>query len=65
MKKDFNLKIGEKKIFDNYSLKFQKLDLKEFKNYKAVIGEFNVKNLEKNLDLFFIPKLEFMKNQTR
>ena len=38
MEKDFNLKLGDKEIFDNYSLEFKDLKLKEFKNYKAVVG---------------------------
>ena len=44
LEKDFNLKIGEKKEFENYSVKFNNLQLEEFENYKAVIGEFEINN---------------------
>ena len=30
--KDFNLKLGDKKIFDNYSLEFEDLQLKDLTN---------------------------------
>ena len=45
LEKDFNLKIGEKKEFENYSVKFNNLQLEEFENYKAVIGEFEINNV--------------------
>ena len=47
LEKDFNLKLGEKKSFENYSIEFKDLKLKDFKNYKAVIGEFTVINSKK------------------
>ena len=50
MEKDFNLKLGDKEIFDNYSLEFKDLKLKEFKNYKAVVGEFKINNFKDNLE---------------
>ena len=42
--KDFNLKVGEKINFDNYEIKFKRLNLKNFDNYKAVIGDIEIKN---------------------
>ena len=48
LEKDFNLKLGEKKNFENYQLEFKDLELKDFKNYKSVIGIFKVNNLLDN-----------------
>ena len=44
LEKDFNLKLGEFQKFENYSIKFENLILEDFKNYKAVIGEFKITN---------------------
>ena len=46
IEKDFNLKQGEKKIFEKYSIKFKNLKLEERENYKAVIGIFDIQNLK-------------------
>ena len=45
---DFNLKEGEKKEFENYVINFKSLNYEQHKNYKAVVGEFNLLN-KKNL----------------
>jgi cytochrome c-type biogenesis protein CcmF len=45
---DFNLKEGEKKEFENYIINFKSLNYEQHKNYKAVVGEFNLLN-KKNL----------------
>ena len=45
---DFNLKEGEKKEFENYVINFKSLNYEQYKNYKAVIGEFDLLN-KKNL----------------
>ena len=57
MEKDFNLKLGDKEIFDNYSLEFKDLKLKEFKNYKAVVGEFKINNFKDNLEQSLYPEI--------
>tara|TARA_Y100000591_G_scaffold299894_1_gene292922 strand:+ start:697 stop:2580 length:1884 start_codon:yes stop_codon:yes gene_type:complete len=44
IERDFNLKVGEKINFDNYEIKFKRLNLKNFDNYKAVIGDIEIKN---------------------
>ena len=44
IEKDFNLKVGETKNFLNYQIKFKSLDLEEKKNYKAVVGNFEILN---------------------
>ena len=57
IEKDFNLKVGEKKIFENYSIEFQNLRLEDFKNYKAVIGEFNISKSDESLNQFLYPEI--------
>ncbi|MDC0437526.1 heme lyase CcmF/NrfE family subunit [Pelagibacteraceae bacterium] len=52
IEKDYNIKIGETKNFDNYSIKFQNLKLENYSNYKAIIGELIIKDIkteEKNI----------------
>ena len=46
IEKDFNLKVGETISFDNYEIKLKRLSLKDFSNYKAVIGNLEVKNMK-------------------
>ena len=57
IEKDFNLKVGEKKVFENYSIEFQNLRLEDFKNYKAVIGEFNISKSDENLNQSLYPEI--------
>ena len=62
LEKDFNLKLGEKKSFQDYSIEFKNLKLKDFKNYKAVIGEFNVNNSKENLNQYLYPEIRIYEN---
>ena len=39
------MRFWQKKEFENYSVKFNNLQLEEFENYKAVIGEFEINNV--------------------
>ncbi len=55
--RDFNLKAGEKKALDGYIIEFKDLKLENFKNYKAVIGDFKIDNKEKKLDLTLNPEI--------
>jgi cytochrome c-type biogenesis protein CcmF len=48
IEKDYNIKLGETKKFENYSIRLQNLDLKSFKNYQAVIGILEIKNIDTN-----------------
>ena len=57
LEEDFNLKLGDKKKFDNYSVEFKDLKLKNFKNYKAIIGEFKINNSQNNLDHSLFPEI--------
>ena len=50
IEKDYNMKIGEIKKFDNYSIEFKNLELKDFTNYQAVVGEFEIlKEKDRNI----------------
>jgi len=62
LEKDFNLKLGEKKNFQNYSLEFKDLRLEDFKNYKAVIGEFKINNSQENLHQSLYPEIRIYEN---
>ena len=62
LEKDFNLKLGEKKNFENYSLEFKDLRLESFKNYKAVIGEFKINNSQENLHRSLYPEIRIYEN---
>ncbi len=62
LEKDFNLKLGEKKTFENYSIEFKDLKLEDFKNYKAVIGEFKINNSEKNKNQYLYPEIRIYEN---
>ena len=62
LEKDFNLKIGDTKSFGNYTIDFKDLKLKDFKNYKAVIGEFKINNLKKNSEQILKPEIRIYEN---
>ena len=62
IEKDFNIKLGETKNFDSYQLKLQKLELKNFPNYKAVIGELVINNKEKNVIDTLSPEIRIYNN---
>ena len=55
--KDFNLKAGEKKVFNEYSVKFKSLKLENFNNYKAVVGDFVINNSKKKHNLILNPEI--------
>ena len=45
VEKDFNLKVGERKVFQNYDIYFESLNLNSKSNYDALIGTFSIQNL--------------------
>ena len=57
IEKDFNLKVGETKNFLNYQIKFKSLDLEEKKNYKAVVGNFEILNKMKKKSEKLTPEI--------
>ena len=62
LEKDFNLKIGETQKFQTYSIEFKNLQLKDFKNYKAVIGEFKINNSLNDQEQFLKPEIRIYEN---
>jgi len=62
LEKDYNIKLGETKNFNNYSIKLQNLKLKNFSNYKAVIGELVVNNKETNKKNILKPEIRIYDN---
>ena len=60
--KDFNLKLGEKKKFEDYTIEFENINLEKFKNYKSVIGKFNINNNSKDLNLVLSPEIRIYEN---
>ena len=62
IEKDYNIKLGETKKFENYSIKLQNLELKNFKNYQAVIGELEIKNVNLNQTNILKPEIRIYDN---
>ena len=62
IEKDFNLKLGEIKKFENYSIHFKDLQLQDFKNYKAIIGEFKINNSNNNSEQILKPEIRIYEN---
>ena len=62
IEKDFNLKVGEIKNFENYSVRFKDLNLEEFKNYKAVIGKFEIDSAKHNEKILLTPQIRIYEN---
>ncbi len=60
--KDFNLKVGETEKFENYLINFNNLKIQEFKNYKAVIGEFEINNSKTNFKKLLRPEIRIFDN---
>ena len=51
IEKDYNIKLGETKNFNDYSIKLHNLELEKFSNYQAIVGElivYNNKTSKKN-----------------
>ena len=59
---DLNLKIGEVKKINNYEINFQSLEAQKNKNYDSLIGNFIIKNLEKNYIKNLNPEIRIYKN---
>ena len=62
LEEDFNLKLGEKKILKDYSVELKDLRLENKKNYKSVIGKFNINDLRTNLQQSLYPEIRIYKN---
>ena len=62
IERDYNIKVGETKNFENYSIKLEKLDLKDFPNYKAVIGTLEINNNFSNEKNILKPEIRIYDN---
>ncbi len=62
IEKDFNLKLGETKKIDNYKFILEDLKLKEFNNYKAVIGKLQISKLSTNENKTLSPEIRIYEN---
>jgi cytochrome c-type biogenesis protein CcmF len=62
IEKDYNIKLGETKSFDNYSLKLKNLEIENFSNYKAVIGILEVSNNKTNRKNILKPEIRIYEN---
>jgi cytochrome c-type biogenesis protein CcmF len=59
---DFNLKVGEIKKTNKYQINFKNIEIKDTKNYKAVIGVFKLENLKNNLVQYLNPEIRIYSN---
>jgi cytochrome c-type biogenesis protein CcmF len=62
VEKDYNIKLGETKNFDNYSIELQNLEIEKFSNYKAVIGLLEIKNNKTNKKNILKPEIRIYEN---
>ena len=62
IEKDFNLKLGETKLIDNYKFVLKDLELNNQNNYKAIIGKLQVKNLVTNEERTLKPEIRIYEN---
>ena len=62
VEKDFNLKLGETKEIDNYIFIFKDIKLDQLKNYKAVVGELQIKDLSTNEKKILSPEIRIYSN---
>jgi cytochrome c-type biogenesis protein CcmF len=57
IEKDFNLKVGEEKNFKDFKINFSSLDIKENKNYKAIVGKFLITEKKSNKKNILEPEI--------
>ena len=62
VEKDYNIKLGETKNFENYSIELQNLEIEKFSNYKAVIGSLEIKNNKTNKKNILKPEIRIYEN---
>ena len=59
---DLNIKVGETKKIDNIEIKFEDLKIEKRENYNAIIGNFNILNLNKNYRKNLNPEIRIYTN---
>ena len=62
IEKDFNLKLGETKKIDNYKFVLEDLELNNQANYKAIIGELHVTNINTREERTLKPEIRIYDN---
>ena len=62
IEKDFNLKVGQVKKIDNFEFNFQNMELKEFPNYKAVVGKIKINDLSSSKERILKPEIRIYDN---
>ncbi|MDC1092767.1 heme lyase CcmF/NrfE family subunit [Pelagibacteraceae bacterium] len=62
IEKYYNIKLGERKNFNNYSIKFQNLEIENFSNYKAIIGVLEISNNKTNRKNILKPEIRVYAN---
>ncbi len=62
IEKDFNLKLGETKRIDNYKFALKNLEINNQTNYKAIVGQLQVKNIITNEERTLKPEIRIYDN---
>ena len=62
LEKDFNLKVGETKKFDNFQVNFKNLSTIKRKNHQAILGNFEIINLNNSSKENLVPEIRVYKN---
>jgi len=62
LEEDFNLKIGEIKKTNSYEINFEDIKITKNKNYKAIVGNFKLTNLENNVVQYLGPEIRIYSN---
>ena len=62
IEKDFNLKVGQSKVVENFKIDFENLRINETQNYKSLIGHFKITKIDKNQIKFLKPEIRIYSN---
>ena len=62
IEKDYNIKLGETKKFKDYTITLQNLELKNFSNYQAIIGELKISNIKSGKKNILKPEIRIYEN---
>ncbi len=62
VEKDFNLQVGETATFQDFNISFDSIKLSNHKNYKAVVGTFNITNLKSKYSEKLKPEIRIFEN---
>tara|TARA_B110000211_G_scaffold17341_1_gene18089 strand:+ start:433 stop:2316 length:1884 start_codon:yes stop_codon:yes gene_type:complete len=62
IEKDYNIKLGEIKKFNNYSIELQNLEIENFSNYKAIVGVLEIHNIKNNKKNILKPEIRIYEN---